>query len=226
MARPIGLCVLVTALVVTFVPCETNASRVSFQSEREQALIDTALRWVDVRERLRSDTSIGGLSECFAFEQRAVVLPSEAELADRCLERDSWRDREETATLELAELVRELNPNVSSALKAERFVVDLMQRFRPESGQSVKFEFDFLSNQERMLVIQRALDDSRNDNGRYPRALDDVLVYLATPELLFDTWDRRVIYRQTEPGTYVLYSPGPNGIDDDGRGDDVPSLPF
>jgi hypothetical protein len=69
----------------------------------------------------------------------------------------------------------------------------------------------------RNVQIAFALAAYRSQYGRYPEKLDSLVPeYLATlPDDLFS--GKPVIYRLTEDG-YLLYSVGPNGEDEGGRG--------
>ena len=67
----------------------------------ERVLVDTALRWANAQRQLRSDASLGDAAECQAFYERGVVLPTEAELAEVCLERQFVMWRSEDASSEL-----------------------------------------------------------------------------------------------------------------------------
>src|SRR5262245_25009225 len=71
----------------------------------------------------------------------------------------------------------------------------------------------------RNLQIAFALAAYQRDNTRYPDSLDALTPkYLAKiPNDLFT--DKPLIYRKTDSG-YSLYSFGPDGKDDEGRGND------
>jgi hypothetical protein len=84
------------------------------------------------------------------------------------------------------------------------------------------------SSAERIEQVQRnlhlafALAAYHSDHGRYPAKLDELVPkYLEKiPDDLFS--GKALIYRVEDDG-YLLYSVGPNGVDDDGRGyDDQP----
>jgi hypothetical protein len=73
---------------------------------------------------------------------------------------------------------------------------------------------------QRNLHLAFALAAFQRDHGRYPDKLDELARnYLEKiPDDLFS--DKPLIYRLEAEG-YLLYSVGLNGIDEDGRGDDV-----
>jgi hypothetical protein len=76
--------------------------------------------------------------------------------------------------------------------------------------------------EERNLHLAFVLAAYRQDQGRYPEKLDKLAPkYLAKiPDDLFS--GKPLIYRPEGKG-YLLYSVGPNGTDDEGRGpDDAP----
>jgi general secretion pathway protein G len=79
---------------------------------------------------------------------------------------------------------------------------------------------------QQLIVLRATLEKFRADNGRYPsqeeglRALVDPSPqgkYLTSEFALKDPWGRLIVYRLTtasEKEGYVLYSLGPNGVDD------------
>lgn len=76
---------------------------------------------------------------------------------------------------------------------------------------------DRVEQSERNLHIAFALATYQRDHQSYPKALDD-LVPKYLPKLPDDLFTGKpLIYRPSENG-YLLYSLGPNGKDDDGRG--------
>jgi hypothetical protein len=81
---------------------------------------------------------------------------------------------------------------------------------------------DRIEQVQRNLHLAFALAAYHSDHGRYPAKLDELAPkYLETiPDDLFS--GKPLIYRLEDDG-YLLYSVGPNGVDDDGRGyDDQP----
>jgi general secretion pathway protein G len=79
---------------------------------------------------------------------------------------------------------------------------------------------------QQLIVIRATLEKYRADNGRYPsqeeglRTLVDPSPkgkYLTSDYALKDPWGRLIVYRlatASEKERYVLYSLGPNGVDD------------
>lgn len=85
----------------------------------------------------------------------------------------------------------------------------------------------------RLKSLHQALDLYKAKHGVYPTAdqsltalIDqpDSLGYLTGPHALIDPWGARYVYRSLDPqrgGGLQVYSRGPNGIDEGGRGDDI-----
>ena len=80
----------------------------------------------------------------------------------------------------------------------------------------------------RLLIVELALANYRDEHGKYPRTLAD-LVPGELERLPNDPFSGKpLVYRLTDEG-FRLYSVGPNGVDDgrksggngDGEGDDV-----
>lgn len=102
---------------------------------------------------------------------------------------------------------------------------------------------DFIDKAEKVKeVIAKAatgLKNYRIDNDAYPEDGNRNLVSALYPNyvtfesgeisdgLLLDPWGYPYIYERYDPGdnlrwhTYVIYSIGPNGVDEDGNGDDI-----
>jgi hypothetical protein len=78
---------------------------------------------------------------------------------------------------------------------------------------------DRIEQVQRNLYLAFALAAYHGDHGRYPAKLDELAPkYLEKiPNDLFS--GKPLIYRLEDDG-YLLYSVGPNGVDDDGRGHD------
>lgn len=82
-------------------------------------------------------------------------------------------------------------------------------------------------------LIEATLERYRKDHGRYPAADErlDVLVdpspqgrYFVNSHGVTDPWGHMFVYKPsnaTRGPALVVYSIGPNGIDEDGGGDDV-----
>ena len=67
-----------------------------------------------------------------------------------------------------------------------------------------------------------ALEAYHRDRSNYPEALDELLGHYID-EMPFDPFSGVPFRYITEPEGYLLYSVGPNGIDEDGRGSgDIP----
>jgi general secretion pathway protein G len=82
-------------------------------------------------------------------------------------------------------------------------------------------------------IFFTALEAFKRDQGRYPTREEslDVLVdpsprgrYLISHHAITDPWGHTYVYRPPDPHQQqglVLYSIGPNGIDEGGKGDDI-----
>jgi len=84
----------------------------------------------------------------------------------------------------------------------------------------------------RLDVLQIALDEFHKKNHRYPAASEGLNalrsetsgVLEANPPysaVALDGWNRPFVYRMAGEGPPILYSIGPNGIDEQGTGDDL-----
>jgi hypothetical protein len=84
----------------------------------------------------------------------------------------------------------------------------------------------------RLEVLRIALDEFHKKNRHYPadsQGLDALRsetsgVLEADPPysaVALDGWDRPFVYRMAGEGPPILYSTGPNGIDEQGAGDDL-----
>lgn len=72
-----------------------------------------------------------------------------------------------------------------------------------------------------------ALEDYRVANsGQYPAALEDLPGYQSAPFLTDHLTDRRMMYRRTQSGGFVLYSVGLNRVDDGGEPSELNHPPF
>jgi hypothetical protein len=122
-------------------------------------------------------------------------------------------------TGELAELIRRSDKPAEAVGKALTDVVVsgllssflLLQRSADRSEQA-----------QRNLQVAFALEAYRKEHGAYPKELAELAPkYLPqVPDDLFS--GKPLIYRRAQDG-YLLYSVGPNGKDDEGRGrDDMP----
>jgi hypothetical protein len=90
----------------------------------------------------------------------------------------------------------------------------MLPAFDKVQGAAERFE-----QEQRNLHLAFLLAAYQRDHGRYPEKLDALVPkYLVkVPDDLFS--DKPLIYRPAGKG-YLLYSVGPNGIDDEGRGPD------
>jgi general secretion pathway protein G len=83
-------------------------------------------------------------------------------------------------------------------------------------------------------MIGTELEEFHDDWGRYPTTGEGLKVlaapsksgvpYFQKPGYGADTWDNPFVYRspaRTSRRPYDLYSLGPNGLDEGGRGDDI-----
>jgi type II secretory pathway pseudopilin PulG len=84
----------------------------------------------------------------------------------------------------------------------------------------------------RLEVLRIALHEFHTRNQRYPTESEGLApltdeatgVLEADPPysaIALDGWGRSLVYRLTGEGMPVLYSTGPNGIDEQGAGDDL-----
>lgn len=93
------------------------------------------------------------------------------------------------------------------------------------------------SSTERLLqAVDVAMRHYRSEFSALPRDLDTLVTYeridkrygahvrsQGTLKVLVDSWGRPITYRLTGANqmTYLLYSSGANGVDEDGQGDDI-----
>jgi len=88
--------------------------------------------------------------------------------------------------------------------------------------QKVQDASDRVRQAERNLHVAFALAAYRADSGRYPGKLDE-LVPKYLPEVPGDLFSGGPLIYRPEKDAYLLYSVGPNGADEDGRGrEDAP----
>jgi general secretion pathway protein G len=82
---------------------------------------------------------------------------------------------------------------------------------------------------QRLRVVRQALEHYKADHGRYPGTEEGLSVlidaspvgrYLVGRAALDDPWGHQYVYRNTQD-PLVLYSVGPNGVDEGGKGDDI-----
>jgi general secretion pathway protein G len=85
----------------------------------------------------------------------------------------------------------------------------------------------------RLKTLHQALGLYKEQHSVYPTTEQSLTVlidrpgsrgYLTDKQALLDPWGARYIYRTVDAqhgGGFHLYSSGPNGTDDDGRGDDI-----
>ena len=95
-------------------------------------------------------------------------------------------------------------------------------------------EYLLFRTQSELLVVGHVLMVYREEIGRFPTA-DEGLSVLGQPsgeegpfmrnvELIQDAWGKPLIYQPVEGQTgasFLLYSLGPDGVDDGGQGDDI-----
>jgi hypothetical protein len=108
------------------------------------------------------------------------------------------------------------------AKTAGKVIGDVMAALSVPTCTKIYFAYDRWQQMQCNVQIAYALAAYRSDNGHYPTKLDDLSPkYLAAiPGDLFS--GKPLIYRPSADG-YLLYSVGPNGVDDGGRGyDDEP----
>ncbi len=85
-----------------------------------------------------------------------------------------------------------------------------------------------------LTTIRQALELYKKDHGEYPNVQESLAAlcdqpgqrrgYLVCPHALRDPWGNSYVYKSSDAqrgGEYQLYSRGPNGIDENGRGDDI-----
>lgn len=104
------------------------------------------------------------------------------------------------------------------------------------------FETETKIVKDTILKIESGLKRYRMVNSIYPEDSNKRLVSALFPNyltlqsltikdgLLIDPWGHPYVYQRYDPGdnlkwhTYVIYSIGPNGVDEDGNGDDIGNL--
>jgi general secretion pathway protein G len=91
-----------------------------------------------------------------------------------------------------------------------------------------------MAARQQLSAIDQALQLYKADHGQYPKSEEGLAAmvdpshkgrgYLADRAVLIDPWGHVYVYRRTDD-TYSLYSRGPNGVDDGGKGDDIVGPP-
>jgi hypothetical protein len=186
---------------------ENPAKKASEEELRFLAMIDwepalrTANKWYErMAAALRLKTRAERLKELDSLERDLKALKKEAGDAGK-----------------LRDLMLTKPDKTFGKVMGDIFITLLM----PAAGK-VQDAADRAEQTQRNLHIAFSLAAYHRDNGRYPAKLDDLAPkYLsAIPDDLFS--DKPLIYRATEK-SFLVYSVGMNGKDDDGRGrDDIP----
>lgn len=84
-------------------------------------------------------------------------------------------------------------------------------------------EFMLQRTQAELVMTGRALEGFKAEQGRYPTLEEDLQPSYARKKAR-DGWGKDLVYRLRvgdQVRAFDLYSIGPNGIDEQGRGDDV-----
>lgn len=85
---------------------------------------------------------------------------------------------------------------------------------------------DIAHTRQKLKAINAVIDRYKSQHGTYPSRLDDLIntdsegLYFENDAIMNDSWNNRVKYK-FENTKYILYSFGPNGVDDLGGGDDI-----
>lgn len=143
-------------------------------------------------------------------------------------------------------MVKKLRPDMAASPDVQgvnvfRYTLEMVRKHKPEKAALVKKEFDiFLANQTIILLktVAQALELYYMDTARrLDKSSEELYEFLAgdnpQPYLKFpaervdsagnikDYWGNPIRYNLDNPFEYELYSPGPNGHDDGGKGDDI-----
>ncbi len=74
-------------------------------------------------------------------------------------------------------------------------------------------------------ALRAALDNFENTHGGFPSSQEGLEALTRPPatikQLVKDPWLHRYVYARPDPGSYLLYSVGMDGVDDAGGGDDI-----
>lgn len=118
-------------------------------------------------------------------------------------------------------------------------IIGLIVLFFAKTLFSANFDNEIRQVKATILKVELGLKRYRIVNNTYPEDGNRNLVFALHLDyitfqsqeigdgLLLDLWGHPYIYRRYDPGdnlrwhTYVIYSVGPNGIDEDGNGDDI-----
>lgn len=153
----------------------------------------------------------------------------------------------ESAAAEAQGLIAKLRPDLAGPPPAPQgtvigYVLELAATHQPKSAPRLKIAFGRLQEQATrsiLFAVSRALEEYRLNRGDFPppgaKALATALADPANPYLdlprgmidregrIVDGWGVPLHYARAADGGVVLYSWGPNGRDDNSRGDDIRS---
>jgi hypothetical protein len=151
----------------------------------------------------------------------------------------------ETSAAEAQGLIARLRPDLAGPPPAAQgtvlgYVLELASTHQPTSVARLKAAFARLQEQATrsiLFAVSRALEEYRLNRGDFPppgaKALATALANPANPYLdlprgmidregrIVDGWGVPLHYARAADGGVVLYSWGPDGRDDNGRGDDI-----
>lgn len=150
----------------------------------------------------------------------------------------------EAAAAEARGLVAKLRPDLAGPPPAPRsavfgYILQLAASRPPGARSSIESAFLQLQTEDTRTVlysVRQALEQYRLDRGDFPKAGEPLAAALADPRNpylqvptgaigpageLLDGWGRSFLYARGPEGTFVIYSLGPNGRDDGGKGDDI-----
>jgi hypothetical protein len=149
------------------------------------------------------------------MKDRAASTKEFGEIDDDFLARKKWlKDTDGLATL--------ISDGAAPEGVVAKAVGDVLFGMTVQNYRAARQRGEGFEQTERNLRLAFALAAYRADHKSYPKALSDLVPkYLdKVPDDLFT--GKPLVYRPAENG-FLLYSLGPNGKDDDGRGpDDVP----
>jgi hypothetical protein len=140
-----------------------------------------------------------------------------ARISDRRARRKAL-DRFDSEIGQLAQQLRQPGQWIAGAMsrqkRSELAAASLITWFMSYNTTSIKHE-DRANTQLELLRLAAALAVYRADHGAYPDTLDS-LVPDVVPQLPVDLYHAKPFIYQRDADGYLLYSTGPNGIDDGG----------
>jgi hypothetical protein len=159
------------------------------------------------------DNIVAALRESDRETRRKRLAQIDEQMSEMKARRVSEAGREEMGR---ASLDLQITPQERGLVFTE-LVLGLMKN--RNEGRNAMIRSDRAEQDQRNLSLAFALAAYKCDNTSYPKSLDALVPkYLdKVPNDLFT--DKQLVYRPSENG-YLLYSLGPDGKDDEGRGND------